>query len=157
MHSAPSDDAGTFDSPALSRRAATLRLGGGGLALLFASGIISAAAQEASPAAVTAAADRAFLAIRTYQLTPGHTVEELAAMVESGFVPILREVPGFQRYFLVETGDGVAAISVFANQAGADESTQRAADWVQQNLAGYFTGPPAVTTGSVWIEGSGEV
>ena len=71
-------------------------------------------------------------------------------MVGSGFLPILRQVPGFREYVLVETGGGVLSISVFADQAGAEESTRRAADWVQQNLAGFFAGPPTVTAGSVW-------
>src|SRR5829696_2504779 len=63
--------------------------------------------------------------------------------------------PGFQEYFLVETSEGVLSISVFADQAGAEESTRRAADWVQQNLTGFFTGPPTVTTGSVWLHAVG--
>jgi hypothetical protein len=32
---------------------------------------------------------------------------------------------------------------------------RQAADWVQQNLAGYFTGAPVVTTGSVWLHDAG--
>ncbi len=99
----------------------------------------------------TPAAGRAYLAIRQYRLAPGRTMEELVATVGSGLVPILRQVPGFQEHFLVETSEGVLSISVFADRAGAEESTRRAADWVQQNLTGFFTGPPAVTTGSVWL------
>ena len=53
------------------------------------------------------AAGRAYLAARQYQLAPGHTMEELAAVVESGFLPILRQVPGFLEYFLVETDEGL--------------------------------------------------
>jgi hypothetical protein len=79
----------------------------------------------------------------------------LTAAVESGFVPILREVPGYQEYSLVETAEGVVSISVFADPAGAEESTRRAADWVQQNLADFFAGPPAVTSGSVWLHDVG--
>jgi len=103
----------------------------------------------------TPAAGRAYLAIRQYQLAPGHTMEELAALVESEFMPILQQVPGFWEFFLVETSEGVLSVSVFADQAGAEESTRRAADWVQQNLTGFFTGPPAVTTGSVWLHAVG--
>ena len=101
------------------------------------------------------AAGRAYLAIRQYQLAPGHTMEELHAAVESGFMPIVKQVPSYREYFLVETGDGVISISVFDDPAGAEESTARAADWVQQNLAGFFTGPPTVTTGSVWLHDVG--
>src|SRR5687768_7669237 len=118
-------------SAALSRRSAVLRLGSGGLAMLLASSAIPAAAQEASPMAGTPAAGQAYLAIREYQLAPGRTMEELHAAVESGFMPIVKQVPGFLEYFLVEAGKGVVSISVFTDQAGAEESTRRAADWIQ--------------------------
>lgn|GEM_PF-5517219 len=45
----------------------------------------------------------------------------------------------------------MVSISIFTDQTGAEESTQRAAAWVQQNLAGLFAGPPTVTTRSVWL------
>ena len=150
MNSVASIDRASSGSAALSRRSAVLRLGSGGLAALLASSRIPAAAQEATPKAGTPAAGQAYLAIRQYQLAPGHTMEELSALVASGFMPILEQVPGFLEYFLVETSGGVLSISVFADQAGAEESTRRAAGWVQQNLTGFFAGPPTVTTGSVW-------
>ena len=155
MNSGESRECTSSGPAALSRRSAVLRLGSGGLAVLLASGVIRTAAQEASPMAGTPAAGRAYLATRLYQLAPGHTMEELAGVVESGFLPIIRQVPGFLEYFLVETGEGVLSISVFTEQAGMEESTLRAADWVQQNLAGFFTGPPAVRTGSVWLHDAG--
>jgi hypothetical protein len=142
-------------SVALSRRSAVLGLGGGALAALLTSSPIPAAAQEASPMAGTPAAGRAYLVIRQYQLAPGRTMEELNALVESGFIPIVKQVPGFQEYVLVETDEGVLSISVFADRAGAEESTARAADWIQQNLTGFYTGPPTVTTGSVWLHETG--
>jgi hypothetical protein len=157
MNSGESQDCTSSEPAALSRRSAVLRLGSGGLAVLLASGVIPAAAQEASPMAGTPAAGRAYLATRVYQLAPGHTMDELAGVVESGFLPIIRQVPGFLEYFLVETGEGVLSISVFTEQVGMEESTLRAADWVQQNLADFFTGPPTVTTGSVWLHDAGGV
>jgi hypothetical protein len=144
-------------SAALSRRSAVLRLGSGGLAALLSSSVIATAAQEASPMAGAPTAGRAYLALRQYQLAPGRTMEELTAAVEGGFLPILTQVPGYQEYLLVETGEGVMSLSVFADQAGAEESTLRAADWVQQNLADFFTGPPTVTAGSVWLQDRGGV
>lgn len=149
------DGGAASGSGTLSRRSAALHLGSGGLAVLLASRVISAAAQAASPIAGTPAAGRAYLAIRQYQLAPDHTMEQLTAAVAGGFMPIVRAVPGFQEYFLVETGEGPVSISVFMDQAGAAESTRRAADWVQNNLAGFFTGPPTVTTGSVWLHDIG--
>jgi hypothetical protein len=155
LDSVESIDRTSSGSAALSRRSAVLRLGSGGLAALLASSLVPAAAQEASPMAGTPAAGRAYLAIRQYQLASGRTMEELIGLVESGFMPIVKQVSGFQDYFLVETGEGVISISVFADQTGAEESTARAADWVQQNLTGFFTGPPTVTTGSVWLHDVG--
>ena len=140
----------------LSRRSTVLGLGGGLTALLV-SGFMPAVAQEASPSAGAPAAGRAFLAIRQYQLTAGHTIEDLVATVSSGFLPILKQVPGFLEYTLAETSDGVVAVSVFVDEAGAEESTRRAADWVKENLAGFFAGPPAVTTGSIRLHETGEM
>lgn len=155
MANVESFDGTSTGSTSLSRRSTLLGLGSGVLAALFATSGIPATAQEGSPVAGTPAAARAYLAIREYQLAPGRTMEELAALVENGFMPIVRQVPGFQEYFLVETDKGVISISVFTDQAGAEESTLRAADWVQQNLADFFAGPPAATTGSVWLHDVG--
>ena len=150
MASGESLDCTSSGSAALSRRSVVLRLGSGGLAALLAGSSIPVEAQETSPMVGTPAAGQGYLAVRQYQLAPGRTMEELVATVGSGLVPILRQVPGFREHYLVETSEGVLSITVFADQAGAEESTRRAADWVQQNLADFFTGPPTVTIGSVW-------
>lgn len=150
MNRAMSSDGASSGSAGLSRRSAVLRFGGGGLAVLLASSGFPTAAQEASPMAGMPAAGQAYLVIRQYQMAPGHTMEELVAKVGSGLAPILRQVPGFQEHFLAETSEGVLSISVFADQAGAEESSRQAAAWVQQNLADFFVAPPTVTSGSVW-------
>jgi hypothetical protein len=156
MNRGLSYDGVSSGSAGLSRRGAMLCLGSGGLAALLASSGIPAAAQEISPIAGTPAAGHPYLAIRQYELAPGRTMEELVATVGSGLVPILRQVPGFQEHFLVETSEGMLSISVFADQAGAEESTARAAEWVQQNLADFFAGPPTTMSGSVWRHDVGE-
>jgi hypothetical protein len=127
-------------------------LGASGLGgALLGSGLLVVSAQEASPEAGTPAdaAVGQYLAIRQYQFAPDHTMGELVTAVESGFMPIVSQVPGFVEYYLVETADGALSISVFADQAGAEESTKRAADWVAESLKGFFAGPPTVTTGTV--------
>ena len=91
MNSDESFECTSSGPAALSRRSAVLRLGSGGLAALLAGSVIPiVAAQEASPMAGTSDAGRAYLVTRQYQLGSGHTIEELAAVVESGFLPILR-------------------------------------------------------------------
>jgi hypothetical protein len=66
------------------------------------------------------------------------------------FVPILREVPGFVAYYWVDAGDGVMlSTSVFQDQAGEEESTRRAAEYVRANLKSLLPNPPDVVAGHV--------
>ena len=62
---------------------------------------------------------------------------------------IITLIAGFRAYYLVRTADGVTTISVFDDQAGAEESTRAAAAWVGENLADVSPGAPQVTTGEV--------
>lgn len=93
-----------------------------------------------------------YTSIRRYTITAAETVEEITRRVKEGFVPIIRQTPGFVAYYLVDAGDGVVAtISMFDDQAGAEESNRRAADWVKQNLAHVASGAPQVTAGQVTL------
>ncbi|MFF4423956.1 hypothetical protein ACFY04_24780 [Streptomyces sp. NPDC001549] len=75
---------------------------------------------------------------------------EAGRIVDEGFVPIMRQVPGFVAYFWVDAGGGVmVSTSVFRDRAGADESVERAADFVRDNLAQFLPNPPQVTAGKV--------
>ena len=62
---------------------------------------------------------------------------------------VITPIGGFQGYYVVRGSDGPTTISVFDDQAGADESVRAAATWVGENLADVSPGPPAVTTGEV--------
>lgn len=75
---------------------------------------------------------------------------EAGRRVSEGFVPLIREIPGFVAYYWVDAGGGVmASTSVFEDQAGAEGSTERAADWVRENIAELLPNPPEVTAGEV--------
>ncbi|MFJ3791303.1 hypothetical protein [Kitasatospora sp. NPDC090091] len=79
---------------------------------------------------------------------------EAGRRVAEGFVPLLREVPGFQAYYWVDAGDGVMlSTGVFEDRAGAEESVRRAADFVRDNLAALLPNPPQVTAGPVVAAG----
>jgi hypothetical protein len=97
-------------------------------------------------------------------LRPGTTIVDLAdcrsysgseladalASSESEIRQIVGAIDGFKAYYLVRTTDGnVVTISVFDDQAGAEESTRVAAGWVSENLADLSVSPPQVTTGEV--------
>ncbi|MFB8179005.1 hypothetical protein ACFC8N_23725 [Streptomyces sp. NPDC055966] len=79
---------------------------------------------------------------------------EAGRRVDEGFVPLLRQVPGFVAYYWVDAGDGVMlSTRVFEDQAGADELVKRAADFVRDNLAPLLPNPPQVTAGHVVAAG----
>ena len=88
-------------------------------------------------------------AIRRYQVEPG-SVDEIIRRVNEGLVPRIKEVSGFQAYYAMDGGDGrLASVSVFEDQAGAEESTRRAGDYVRQNMASLLPDPPEVLQGEV--------
>ncbi len=90
-----------------------------------------------------------YASVRKYQMDPA-SVDELTRKVEGGFVPIVSGVPGFIAYYVVDGGDGtVLSINIFENQAGAEESTKRAADWVGKSIASLLPNAPEVTAGEV--------
>ena len=89
-------------------------------------------------------------AIRQYQVDPG-SVDEVRRGVNEGFLPIIKDVYGFQAYYAIDAGGGrIASISVFDDQAGAEESTRMAADWIRQNMASLVPNPPEVLEGEVF-------
>jgi len=92
-----------------------------------------------------------FSSIRRYTVKQG-TVEELTRRVQEGFVPIVRNMPGFRGYYLVNGGPEVLiAISVFDNADGALASNEQAADWVRNSVLDSAAGTPEVLVGDVVI------
>ena len=90
-----------------------------------------------------------YATIRQYKTKPG-IAAEIARRVDEGFLPIISKAPGFVAYYALDTGnDTVASVSVFQDQAGSEESNRMAADWVKQNIASLFAGPPEVAGGEV--------
>ena len=92
-----------------------------------------------------------YASVRRYETDPG-SVDELMRRVEEGFVPIVSKAPGFIAYYALDAGDGVvASINIFEDQAGAEESDRRAADWVKENVASLLPNPPEATAGDVRV------
>src|SRR5436190_10774597 len=90
-----------------------------------------------------------YAAIRRYKVQPG-SGEEIARRAREGFVPLISKAAGFVAYYgVVGPNDEVVTVSIFENQAGAEQSVNLAAGWVRENLAQYIQGPPEVLTGDV--------
>jgi len=91
-----------------------------------------------------------FAAISTYGVTD---VDEFSELVKDGFLPIVESVPGFVACYVVAAGDGMASsITICEEKAGVDESTSRAAEWVEEHALDFIESGPAVVTGAVLAE-----
>ena len=77
---------------------------------------------------------------------------EAARWKNEGFVSLISQIRGFVAYYWVDAGSGVMiSTSVFQDQASAEESNRRAADYVRQNLVSVLPNPPQVTAGEVVV------
>lgn len=93
-----------------------------------------------------------YAVIRRWNIKDISDLDEIVRLAQEGFVPLIKQVPGFVAYHLVNAGNNtVVTFSLFHDKAGAEQSTRTAASWVQQNLAQYVQGTPEVTSGEVVI------
>ena len=91
-----------------------------------------------------------YASIRQYN---GRNVPEFARRVQEGFVPIVRQVPGFVAWYLVDGGGGALfTITLCEDRAGAEASVSAAADWVPENVGDLVQGYPAVINGEVRVQ-----
>ena len=142
--------------PARTTRRETLgRLGSGAalaaLVAMLAGGRVLA--HEATPAAGEGSAGR-YTVIRIRRVKADRSSEELTTIVEEGFVPLVRELPGFVSYVVLwnaETRDWVA-ISTFTDRAAAEASTAAAAAFgTSSGTNDYVEGDPIVVEGAVLL------
>jgi hypothetical protein len=90
-----------------------------------------------------------FASIRKYNGTPA-LAEELFKRQDE-IKSVLRPIPGFHAYYMVNTGDGVLSMTVCEQRAGAEESNRVAATWLKDKLSTLATHAPEITTGEVRI------
>jgi heme-degrading monooxygenase HmoA len=92
-----------------------------------------------------------FVAVRKYRVRRG-SVAEWAERVQTGFVPLMRELEGFEGYYLVDGGeDVVITISMFDSADAALASNAKAADWVRHNVLELARGMPEAMVGDVLV------
>jgi Antibiotic biosynthesis monooxygenase len=92
-----------------------------------------------------------FITIRKYRIRQGAT-GEWAQRVQTGFVPLMRELEGFKSYYLLDGGPGVlVTVSIFDGADAALASNEKAADWVRNNVLEFARGMPDVIVGDVLI------
>jgi hypothetical protein len=142
---------------ATNRRETLRRCGVGVLAALAAGGTGGRIlAQEATPRATPSAdgPEGGYAVIRLRSLKPDRLPEDLTSLVRTGFLPLLRQIPGFVSYDIVwnEVTRDWTAIGIFADRAGAEESNRRAAEWGPRSGASDLVeGEPVVIEGAILL------
>ena len=90
-----------------------------------------------------------FAVIRHYHFDQKNSAA-IDRIIREEFVPLIRQAPGFIRYYWLDTGAGEgASLSVFKDKAGADDSVRLAASFVKDHLSKYLTQKPEVIEGPV--------
>jgi DhnA family fructose-bisphosphate aldolase class Ia len=89
--------------------------------------------------------------LRHYTLD-AKNVNEVIRRVAEGGVPIIKAIPGFVSYAIMDAGHGhLVTYSVYESKTGTEESTKKAAAWVKENIASMLPNPPRVTEGEVRV------
>ena len=141
--------------PVTTRRTA-LRLASGGvaLALLAARAGDRATAQEATPTAEISKQD-GYAVMRTRVVKADKSIDDLTRAIHDGLVPLIRQIPGFIDYYVVQNVETRqrTSVSIFADEAGTEESTKQASAFLNgQGLADYYEDVnPIITEGKIVV------
>ena len=78
------------------------------------------------------------------------SVTEAARRAESGIGQMLRNLPGFQGYYVLDAGNGVGRpVTIFDTKEVAIAANEKASAWVRASLIDVIDGEPEVTIGEV--------
>jgi hypothetical protein len=94
-----------------------------------------------------------YASIRRYESIDQSRTNELVTKCEESLLPALRELPGFNSYSLVDSGNGVmTSVGFFDTAAQADESIRIAGSWMREHkLETALPNPPKITSGTVAV------
>jgi hypothetical protein len=91
-----------------------------------------------------------YVAIRQYGLLTNEPVDMVLQGIREGFIPIIRNAPGFLAYYALDSGSGtLTSISIFEHRAGAEKSNKLAEDWVGMALSSALPTSPEIIIGEV--------
>jgi hypothetical protein len=138
-------------------RRQALRFAGAGASLAALATIrfgAAAGAQVATPVA-GATKEGAYAVFRTRVVLPDKSIDDLTAAVREGLVPIIMEIPGYIDYYIVQNFDTRerTGVAIFADKAGADESTAKAGEFLRSaGLADFYEDvDPVIVEGEIVI------
>lgn len=92
-----------------------------------------------------------FASLRTYRIGSG-SVDDLMHRVDRDFAEAMAQEPGFVAYQCIDLGNGkICSLSVFHQAEQAEESNERAAEWVADELADFDVQRMGVMGGEVMV------
>ncbi len=94
-----------------------------------------------------------YTVIRNYPSAPtlANDLTQRRAEIEA----LISGIPGFVSYYLIKTDHGATSVTVCADRAGCDASTQKAGEWIKQNLPDLKLAAPQIFAGEIAITFSG--
>jgi hypothetical protein len=92
-----------------------------------------------------------FVIARRFRLARG-AAPEVTRRVRESFVPLLRDLPGFHQYYLLDGGpDVLISVRVFDGEHEAFASNETAAEWMRDHVMEFVKGVPEVMAGHVLV------
>jgi heme-degrading monooxygenase HmoA len=91
-----------------------------------------------------------YATIKRYKLKKGQS-DAVTRQITDDFLPMISELPGFVSYDVMTDGDRMWTVSVFETEHAASESSRRAREYVQENLATALPTAPEAAEGEVTV------
>lgn len=91
-----------------------------------------------------------FATLRRAKIKPD-TSAEIARRIQEGFIPMMNEIEGFVAFYVVDQGDAISTLSVFASREAAEQANQHASGWIREQLGEFIAGPPEMSLGELLI------
>ena len=97
-----------------------------------------------------AGAARKFASVRRYRLRTG-SIGELMHIVDEVFADAIEAMDGFEAYHALDCGSEIVSISLLRDQAAAEESDERALEFVDRELGDFDIERTEVIGGEVLV------
>jgi hypothetical protein len=92
-----------------------------------------------------------YVVVRSYSGQGASELFDAMEQREEDVKELITGVPGFVSYAAFRSGDGVTTVTACQDKAGTDESSNRAATWVKENVSASVD-PPEITEGSAFLQ-----
>jgi len=91
-----------------------------------------------------------YIVVRTW--TNAGTLADAMLERQQDVTDIISGVPGFVAYYATRAGDTLTSVTVCDSQAGTQESTRLAGEWVKKNVTGASVGAPQIAEGETFLQ-----